>query len=43
MIKSLDGKSHNGRQVRMNEADGGGGNRRSLRENRKRIPMRERR
>jgi ATP-dependent RNA helicase DeaD len=43
MIKSLDGKSHNGRQVRMNEADGGGGNRRPLRENRKRIPMRERR
>jgi ATP-dependent RNA helicase DeaD len=43
MIKSLDGKSHNGRSIRMNEADGGGANRRPLRENRKRIPMRERR
>ena len=43
MIKSLDGKSHNGRQIRMNEADGGGGNRRPLRDSRKRIPMREKR
>ncbi len=43
MIKSLDGKMHNGRQIRMNEADGGVGNRRPLRENRKRIPVRERR
>lgn len=47
MIKSLDGKTHNGRQVRMNEADGGGrqdgrGSRNSD-EGRKRIPMRERR
>ena len=42
MIKSLDGNSYNGRQVRMNEADGGG-NRRPLRDGRKRIPMRERR
>jgi len=40
MIKSLDGKMHNGRQIRMNEADGGGGNRRPLRENRQRIPVR---
>ena len=23
MIKNIDGKKHNGRQVRMNEADGG--------------------
>ena len=43
MIKSLDGKMHNGRQIRMNEADGGGGNKRPLRENRQRIPVRERR
>jgi len=43
MIKSLDGKMHNGRQIRMNEADGGVGNRRPLRENRQRIPVRERR
>lgn len=43
MIKSLDGKMYNGRQVRMNEADGGGGNRRPLREKRERIPVRERR
>ncbi|MEP6626803.1 MAG: DEAD/DEAH box helicase [Ginsengibacter sp.] len=47
MIKSLDGKTHNGRQVRMNEADGGGrqdghGKRHSD-EGRKRIPVRERR
>ena len=42
MIKGLDGKTHNGRQIRMNEADGGGGNRRPLdREKRKRIPVRE--
>ncbi len=43
MIKSLDGKMYNGRLIRMNEADGGGGNRRPLRENRQRIPVRERR
>ncbi|HXS56449.1 MAG TPA: DEAD/DEAH box helicase [Hanamia sp.] len=47
MIKSLDGKTHNGRQIRMNEADGGGrqdgrGHRNSD-EGRKRIPVRERR
>ncbi|MEO6707086.1 MAG: DbpA RNA binding domain-containing protein, partial [Ginsengibacter sp.] len=42
MIKSIDGTTYNGRQVRMNEADGGG-NRRPLRDSRKRIPMRERR
>lgn len=42
MIKGLDGKTHNGRQIRMNEADGGGGSRRPLdREKRKRIPVRE--
>jgi ATP-dependent RNA helicase DeaD len=39
MIKSLDGTTHNGRQVRMNEADGGG-NRRPSSEGRKRIPVR---
>lgn len=47
MIKSIDGKKYNGRQVRMNEADGGfqkptyegrGGSDRV--EGRKRIPMR---
>ena len=43
MIKSLDGKTHNGRPIRMNEADGGGNRRPPLRENRKRIPVRERR
>lgn len=44
MIKSLDGKKYNGRQIRMNEADGGGSsNRRPLREGRNRIPLREKR
>ncbi|MEO8569309.1 MAG: DEAD/DEAH box helicase [Ginsengibacter sp.] len=43
MIKSIDGKSYNGRQIRMNEADGGGAERRSSHEGRKRIPVRERR
>ncbi|MEO8822954.1 MAG: DEAD/DEAH box helicase [Ginsengibacter sp.] len=44
MMKSLDGKFYNGRQIRMNEADGGGsGSRRPSRDGRKRIPMRERR
>ena len=44
MIKSLDGKKYNGRQIRMNEADGGGNsNRRPLREGRNRIPVREKR
>jgi ATP-dependent RNA helicase DeaD len=42
MMKSLDGKYYNGRQIRMNEADGGG-NRRPSREGRKKIPLRERR
>ncbi len=42
MMKSLDGKTYNGRPVRMNEADGGG-NRKPAREGRKRIPLRERR
>ncbi len=40
MIKSLDGKTHNGRQIRMNEADGGGNRRTQSTEGRKRIPMR---
>ncbi|MEO8961605.1 MAG: DEAD/DEAH box helicase [Ginsengibacter sp.] len=44
MIKSLDGKKYNGRQIRMNDADGeGSGNRRPLREGRNRIPVREKR
>ncbi len=48
MMKSLDGATFNGRQVRMNEADGGGsrnggGNRKPSHEGRKRIPMKERR
>jgi len=44
MIKGLDGKKYNGRQIRMNEADGGGNsNRRPLREGRDRIAVRERR
>ncbi len=42
MMKSIDGKNYNGRQIRMNEADGGGTARPS-REGRKRIPVRERR
>ncbi|MEO8819342.1 MAG: DEAD/DEAH box helicase [Ginsengibacter sp.] len=43
MMKSLDGSDYNGRQVRMNEADGGGNNRRPSHEGRKRIPLREKR
>ncbi len=43
MMKSIDGKNYNGRQIRMNEADGGGSSRPSSREGRKRIPVRERR
>ena len=53
MIKSLDGKKYNGRQVRMNEADGGfkragdegrsEGRPEGRTEARKRIPMRENR
>ena len=40
MIKSMDGQNYNGRQIRMNEADGGGsGSPRS--EGRKRIPVRQ--
>ncbi len=42
MIKSLNDKYYNGRQIRMNEAETGGG-RRPGREGRKRIPLRERR
>ena len=42
MIKSIDGKNYNGRQIRMNEADGGG-NRKPSRDSRKRIPVREKR
>ena len=42
MIKSLDGRIHNGRLIRMNEADGGGG-RKPQRETRRRIPVREKR
>ncbi len=40
MIKSLDGKAHNGHQIRMNEADGGGNRRPAVVEKRKRIPVR---
>jgi ATP-dependent RNA helicase DeaD len=40
MIKSLDGKTHNGHQIRMNEADGGGNRRSADGEKRKRIPVR---
>jgi ATP-dependent RNA helicase DeaD len=48
MIKSIDGKKHNGRQVRMNEADGGFKRptdepRSDRSEGRKRIPMRDKR
>lgn len=54
MIKSIDGKKHNGRQIRMNEADGGfrrpndegrsaGGDRSDRGGERKRIPMRDKR
>ena len=39
MIKSIDGKKHNGRMIRMNEADGGF--KKPTDEGRKRIPMRE--
>ncbi len=42
MTKSLDGKKHNGRLIRMNQADGGAG-RGPQRELRKRIPVREKR
>jgi ATP-dependent RNA helicase DeaD len=42
MMKSLDGKYYNGRQVRMNLADGGGNTRSRSGEPRKRMPMKER-
>ena len=42
MMKSLDGKYYNGRQVRMNHADGGGNTRSRSGESRKRMPMKER-
>ena len=42
MMKSLDGKYYNGRQIRMNEADGGG-SRKPSRDSRKRIPLRQKR
>jgi ATP-dependent RNA helicase DeaD len=41
MIKSMDGKSHNGRLIRMNEADGGF--QKAAPQGRKRIPVAERR
>ncbi|MDQ6762631.1 MAG: DEAD/DEAH box helicase [Bacteroidota bacterium] len=41
MIKSMDGQNYNGRQVRMNEADGGGSASPQHREGRKRIPVRQ--
>ena len=43
LIKSLDGKTHNGRQIRMNEADGGGSRNRPGEggDRRKRIPVRD--
>ena len=43
MIKSLDGTMLNGRQIRMNVADGGGRNQSNDRSGRKRIPAREKR
>jgi len=42
MIKGLNGKYYNGRQIRMNDAESGG-SRKSGSEGRKRIPLRERR
>ncbi|HEY8688634.1 MAG TPA: DEAD/DEAH box helicase [Chitinophagaceae bacterium] len=43
MIKAIDGKKHNGRLVRMNEADGGFKRPNDEGGGRKRIPMREKR
>ncbi|HUS01768.1 MAG TPA: DEAD/DEAH box helicase [Chitinophagaceae bacterium] len=43
MIKAMDGKKHNGRLVRMNEADGGFKRPSDEGGGRKRIPMREKR
>ena len=42
MMKSLDGKYYNGRQVRMNPADGRSNTRSRSGESRKRMPMKER-
>ena len=43
MIKAMDGKKHNGRLIRMNEADGGFKRPNDESSGRKRIPMREKR
>ncbi len=43
MIKAIDGKTHNGRQIRMNEADGGFKRPNDEGGGRKRIPLREKR
>jgi ATP-dependent RNA helicase DeaD len=43
MIKAIDGKKHNGRLIRMNEADGGFKRPSDEGGGRKRIPMREKR
>ncbi len=43
MIKSIDGKKHNGRIIRMNEADGGFKRPGDEGSRRKRIPLREKR
>ncbi len=43
MIKAMDGKKHNGRLIRMNEADGGFKRPNDEGSGRKRIPMREKR
>jgi ATP-dependent RNA helicase DeaD len=43
MIKAMDGKKHNGRLIRMNEADGGFKRPNDEGGGRKRIPMREKR
>ena len=43
MIKAIDGKKHNGRLIRMNEADGGFKRPNDERGGRKRIPLREKR
>ena len=43
MIKAIDGKQHNGRLIRMNEADGGFKRPSDEGGGRKRIPMREKR
>jgi hypothetical protein len=43
MIKAIDGKKHNGRLIRMNEADGGFKRPNDEGGGRKRIPLREKR